>query len=139
MKIRSNRLTTCGVTADGETVALELVDRSDTAVSVELPFDQAEAVAMTLPHLLTRAVRRRTGQQEARYVFALGEWLIEDTKEVNCLIVTLKTTDGFEVSFGIPFETCRTLGWSLQQEADEAIEVRELAEKAIAPDRVELN
>ena len=49
MKI-SSRLTTCGVTADGETVALELVDRSDTAVSVELPFDQAEAVAMTLPH-----------------------------------------------------------------------------------------
>ena len=139
MKISSSRLTTCGVTADGETVALELVDRSDTAVSVELPFDQAEAVAMTLPHLLTRAVRRRTGQQEARYVFALGEWLIEDTKDLNCLIVTLKTTDGFEVSFGIPFEACRTLGWSLQQEADEAIEVRELAEKAIAPDRVELN
>ena len=80
------------------------MDRSDTAVSVELPFDQAEAVAMTLPHLLTNAVRRRTGQQEARYVFALGEWLIEDTKDVNCLIVTLKTPDGFEVSFGIPFE-----------------------------------
>jgi hypothetical protein len=139
MKICSSRLTTCGVTADGETAVLELVDRSDTAVSVELPFDQAEAVAMTLPHLLTQAVRRRTGQREARYVFALGEWMIEDTKEHDCLIVTLKTTDGFEVSFGIPLEACRSLGWSLQHEANEAVEVRELAGNASAPDRIEFN
>src|SRR5262245_43944651 len=65
MKICSNRLTTCRVTADGETLELCLEDRSDTAVSLQIPFDQAEAIAMTLPHLLTQAVRRRTGQDEA--------------------------------------------------------------------------
>jgi len=49
---------------------------------------------LTLPHLLTHALKRRTGKPEARYVFSLGDWLIEDTRGENCLIITLKTTDG---------------------------------------------
>jgi hypothetical protein len=142
VKICSSRLTTCGVLADGETVGLEFVDDSGTAVTVQLPFDQAEAVVMTLPHLLARSVKRRTGNQKARYVFRLDEWFIEDTKEQDCLIVTLKTTDGFEVSFGIPLQAGRTLGWNLQHEAEKVIDARELdeeTEQTIASGRVELN
>jgi hypothetical protein len=122
VKISSRKLTSCRVTEDGETVELDLADRSGAAVSVQLPFEQAEAIAMTLPHLLTRAVKKRTGSEEARYVFGLGEWSIEDTREGNCLIVTLKTADGFEVSFAIPFEACQALGWSLKHEAEVATE-----------------
>jgi hypothetical protein len=122
VKISSSRLTTCRVTADGEAVELGLVDHSDTEVSLELPFEQAEAVVMTLPLLLTHALKRRTGKPEARYVFSLGDWLIEDTRGENYLIVTLKTTDGFEVSFAIPFEACQALGWSLKHEVDGARE-----------------
>ena len=139
LKICSSRLTTCGVTADGEAVGLEFVDDSGTPVAVQFPFDQAEAVVMTLPHLLARSLRRRTGDQKARYVFSLDEWFIEDTRDQDCLIVTLKTTDGFEVSFGIPFEACRALGWSLQQESDKAIDASETDEGTVAPGRVELN
>jgi hypothetical protein len=133
VKIRSNRLTTCRVAEDGEMVELGLADHSGTAVCVELPFAQAEAIAMTLPHLLTRAVRKRTGSEEARYVFGLGEWSIEDTSDRNCLIVTLKTADGFEVSFGIPFEACRALGWSLKHEADVALEASAPAGTHVRP------
>jgi hypothetical protein len=138
VKIRSHVLTTCRVTADGETVELGLVDDAGTEVSLELPFEQAEAVVMTLPQLLTRALQRRTGKPEARYVFGLGEWLIEDTRGDDCLIVTLKTTDGFEVSFGIPFKECRALGWSLKHEADAAIETEQPADGR-APGRVRFN
>jgi hypothetical protein len=49
-------------------------------------------------------VRRRTGNQDARYVFGLHEWAIEGAKDQQCLIATLKTMNGFEVCFGIPFE-----------------------------------
>jgi hypothetical protein len=142
VKICSSRLTTCGVTADGETVGLEFVDDSGTAVTLQLPFDQAEAIVMTLPHLLARSVKTRTGNQKARYVFGLDEWLIEDTNAQNCLIVTLKTTDGFEVSFGLPLQACRTLGWNLQHEAEKIIDARELdeeTEQTITSGRVELN
>lgn len=47
---------------------------------------------MTLPHVLAYALKRRTGKPEARYVFGLGEWCIEDTRDRDSLIVTLKTT-----------------------------------------------
>jgi hypothetical protein len=139
VKICSSRLTTCGVTPDGETVGLEFVDDSGTPVTVQLPFNQAEAVVMTLPHLLARSVRRRTGNQQARYVFSLAEWLIEDTNAQDCLIVTLKTTDGFEVSFGVPLESCRALGWSLRHEADKLIDAGEPDEETISRGLADLN
>jgi hypothetical protein len=66
----------------------------------------------------------RTGSEDSRYVFGLDDWLIERVDNDNCLIATLKTTDGFEVSFGIPFEACRSFGWNLQngaQARDESV------------------
>jgi len=139
VKIRSKKLTTCRVATDGSNVGLEFLDHAGATVTVEFPLDQAEAVVMTLPHLLARAVRRRTGNSEARYVFGLHEWAIEGAKDNNCLIATLKTTNGFEVSFGIPFEACRSFGWNLQRGANEAIEASDNSEESIAPGDLKLN
>jgi len=98
---------------------------------VELPFDQAEVVT-TLPHLLSRAVRQRTGNDEARYVFDLGEWVIEGAKERSCLIATLKTPNGIGV-FAIPLEACRSFGWTLPHQACDAIEARNFGKQARPP------
>jgi hypothetical protein len=141
VKIRSSQLTTCRVASDGSNVGLEFLDQSGATVTVELPLDQAEAVIMTLPHLLARAVRRQTGDQDARYVFGLHEWALEGAKDQECLIATLKTTNGFEVCFGIPFEACKSFGWNLQRGADLAGADAGEAELAIeaARCRVKLN
>ena len=139
IKIRSSRLTTCRVAEDGTNVGLELIDQSGKIVTVELPLDQAEVVVMTLPHLLSRAVRQRTGNDEARYVFDLGEWVIEGAKEHSCLIATLKTPNGFEVSFAIPLEACRSFGWTLQREASDRIEARKIGKQAATADRGKFN
>jgi len=139
VKIASSKLTTCGIASDWETVELEFVDQSGDATTLQLPLDQAEAVVMTLPHVLAHALKRRTGKPDARYVFGLGEWCIEDTRDHDSLIVTLKTTDGFEVSFGIPFEAGRALGFSLQHEAKAAIAANERDEEPAAPGRMSLN
>jgi hypothetical protein len=136
MKILSTKLTTCRVTQDGGTIELHLLDESQRPVTLQLPFAQAEAIAMTLPSLLTSALRQWTGDQGARYVFGLGNWSLEATKERNCLIATLTTTDGFAACFGIPFDTCQALGWNLVQHAEEVSQ--ELAEDS-APDGVKLN
>jgi hypothetical protein len=138
VKIRSSTLTTCQVAADGGSVALELIDGSGAVVTVELPFDQAEAIVMTLPTLLTQALQQQTGNDDARYVFGLGEWSLENAKGQACLIATLKTTDGFEVSFGIPFDACRSLGWNLYQGAERAVAAR-LPEPATAAGDLKLN
>jgi hypothetical protein len=122
MKISSRELTTCHVADDGSKVNLEFLDQSGMPVTVELPFEQAEAVVMTLPQLLTNALRQKTGNQDARYVLGLHAWAIEGVKDQQCLIATLKTTDGFEVCFGIPFEAGRIFGWNQQRIADGALD-----------------
>lgn len=118
MEINGHKLSTCGVTADGETVNLDLLDVAGKSISLRLPFEQVGALAMTLPQLLTRAVRGRTGSETARFVFSLGEWRVEGAAESCALIVTLKTDDGFEVSFGMPVEACRSLAWALKEKAE---------------------
>lgn len=123
MKIRSSKLTTCRVAPDGTIVGLEFLDQSGAAVTVEFPFDQAEAVVMTIPSLLARAVKRQTESEKARYVFDLKGWSIERAAEHACLIATFVTSHGFEVCFAIPHEACRSLGWNLQSGADRAVDV----------------
>jgi hypothetical protein len=137
MKILSSKLTTCRVIQDGGTIELQLLDESQRPVTLQLPFAQAEAIAMTLPSLLTSALRLWTGDQGARYVFGLGNWALESTKDQNCLIATLTTTDGFAACFGIPFDTCQALGWNLMQHAEEITEARQLADSE--PDAGKLN
>jgi hypothetical protein len=76
MDICSAALTTCGVLEDGQIVRLDLVDDKGTPVSLRLPFNQAQAIAMTLPSLLTRALQSLTGSPDARCVFPLERWFV---------------------------------------------------------------
>jgi hypothetical protein len=61
---------------------------------------------MTLPGLLSKALKARCGNESSRYVFPLGEWLLEGAADGRTVIVTLKTVDGFEVSFGASLGLC---------------------------------
>jgi hypothetical protein len=122
MIIRSSKLTTCKAVEDGGSVKLDLVDADGNPVSLLLSFEHAESIAMTLPLLLTHAVKAQTGRDNARYVFPLGQWFLEGIEDRHSFILTLKTADGFEVSFRISHDTCRALGWTLQHEAENAIE-----------------
>src|SRR3984885_7648537 len=93
MEIASSKLTTCDVAPDGEVITLNLVDAAGNPVSLRLPFGQAGALAMTLPGLLSKALKARCGNESSRYVFPLGEWLLENAADGRTLIVTLKTVD----------------------------------------------
>jgi len=136
MKIISSNLTTCRVTDEGGTIELQLLDDSQRIVTLQLPFAQAETMVMTLPSLLASALRQQTGDQGARYVFGLGNWMLEVTKDGNSLITTLTTTDGFAACFGIPLGACQALGWNLMHHAEEVMQARELAENG---DQAKLN
>jgi hypothetical protein len=117
MEIESSKLTTCDVAPDGEVIRLDLVDVAGNPVSLRLPFDQVGALALTLPGLLTRALKARCGDESSRFVFPLGEWLLEGVADGRTLVVTLKTADGFEVSFGAPLAMCRSLASELERES----------------------
>jgi hypothetical protein len=113
--ISSSRLTTCEVIENGKAVRLDFLDNAGKQVSVAFPFEQAESVVMTLPRMLAMALQLRTRSQEARYVFPLARWSIESGDE-NFLIANLMTNDGFAVSFAVPFDACRAIGWTLCRE-----------------------
>lgn len=116
MMICSSKLTTCKVVGNGEAVILGLQDFRSAPVSVQLPFEQAASVVMTLPQLLAQALTKRTGNRNSRYVFRVSHLFLEGSSNQDCLILTWKTVDGFEVSLGIPIESCGALGASLHHE-----------------------
>jgi hypothetical protein len=118
VKICSAKLTTCNVVERGQGVTLNFEDENGAAVTLQLPFEQAQAVAMTLPRLLTQALRSLSGGVTNRYVFPLDGWLVEQSSGYGGLILTLATPDGFQVSFGVPDETSRHLGWTLAHNTD---------------------
>ena len=117
MKIDGSKLTTCCVTSDGETICLDMLDSFGRPISLWLPFDQARALTMTLPRLLTAALQSRTGNDTARHVFSLASWRLEAATDLR-MIITLGTTDGFEVSFCVPFQDCYELARALKAHAE---------------------
>ena len=135
LKIRSEKLTNCRVAPDGGEVGLEFLDFRALPSGWNCRSSRPSSLIMTLPKLLACALRQRTGDGDARYVFGLGEWAIESAKGQTCLIATLKTPDGFEVCFSIPFEACRSLGWNLLR----AAETRDPEEQPTAHCRLSLN
>jgi len=117
MRIDGSRLINCGVSSNGETVHLDLVDVVGKHVSLCLPFHQARSLTMTLPQLLTFALKAQTGDDTARYVFTLAQWRLEAAADSR-LIITFGTPDGFEVSFCMTLQDCRELARALTADAD---------------------
>jgi hypothetical protein len=132
-KMTSSQLTTCSVVKDGSAIRLEFLDGDNESVSVEFPFEQAQSIVMTLPQILSKALQRRTRSASSRYAFSLGRWSIESSDEKNSLIVTLATDDGFQVSFAIPFDACRAIGWALGREGRSAAEHDSIGEPVDDP------
>ena len=120
MKIRCAGLTTCGVAQEGHVVELGIIDHEGRELTLELSFAQAQAIAMTLPSLLTRALQALTGKASSRYVFALERWTVEQSNGCNGLLLTLATEGGFNVCFGVPAEACRGLGHILALGMDQS-------------------
>jgi hypothetical protein len=58
-------------------------------------------LAMTLPHLLSKALQAQHADRSLRAVFPLGDWRLEAAAGSKDLILTMMTPDGFEVAFSL--------------------------------------
>jgi len=123
VKVELKALTNCGVRHDGEILELNFVDAQGAPVCFQMTFNDAQAIAMTLPGLLTQALRKIAGTDKTRYAFPLGSWWLESTDKSDCLIATFATDDGFEVSFAILREACGGLGLAFQHEAESQLDL----------------
>jgi hypothetical protein len=113
MDLESRELTTCKVAADGQSVSLRFVDASGQPAAVSFPIEQVGALAMTLPALIEKALRKRYRDDSLRYVFPLGSWSCEPATDAASSIVTLRTVDGFSVCFSVPQRQLAEFGEAL--------------------------
>jgi SnoaL-like polyketide cyclase len=112
-RIVSRQLTSCSVIRGGKTICFDFMGQVGESVSIEMPFDQAVSIVMTIPRLLSAALKTHTGDTQTRYVFSVANWFLESAKDQNYRILTVRTPDGFEVAFAISFETSVAMGSAL--------------------------
>jgi hypothetical protein len=75
-RIVSRQLTTCTVIEGGKTIRFDLVGQAGEPVSIEMPFDQAESIVMTVPRLLSAALRMQTGDNRGALRFLRWELVL---------------------------------------------------------------
>jgi len=99
--IRGARLTTFEVAADGRTVSINVADEDSAPASLVLPADCLTAMIMTLPEMMRQSLQRRHRDPSLRLVYPVGDWELEASSDPERLILTLRTPDGFHVSFAV--------------------------------------
>ena len=113
MVIEPQSLTTCEVASDGNTVVLGFTDSQGKPAQISLSLNQIGGLAMTLPDLITKALRLRYGDHSLRYAYPLASWTVERSSDPRTGMVTLCTTDGFSVCFSMQRELQHKLAEAL--------------------------
>ena len=103
---------------DGESISLVAEDDSGRSVRLTFPIGVLSSLIMTLPQMLTAAIQRRRNDPSARLVYPLAESRTELSTDLSMRILTLKTPDGFTVSFAVSDEQFRKLARSGAQSAE---------------------
>src|SRR5215813_10841912 len=100
--IHGQQLTTFAVSPDGTSFAIHVSDEEGRPASLVLPAECLSALMMTLPEMQRQCLTRRFDNDSLRVVYPVGDWKVEGGDPAGTVIVTLKTPDGFQVSFGLP-------------------------------------
>jgi hypothetical protein len=103
-------LTSCQVSDDGEEIRLSVRDNSGAPLDLQISAEQAGSLAMTLPKLISTALKARYRDPTLRLVYPLTDYSLEGAEGSQDRILSLKTTDGFEVSFSVTPGTLAAIG-----------------------------
>jgi hypothetical protein len=99
--IHGKRLTTFDVAADGQTVSINVADEEARPGRLVLAADCLMGLIMTLPEMMRQALWRKHQDSSLRLVYPVDTWEIEESERPGTLILTLRTSDGFHMSFGV--------------------------------------
>jgi hypothetical protein len=97
--IDGKELTTYQVAPDGSTFRLNFNDLEGRAAALTLPVEALNTLVMTMPQIARQAMKAKYRDDTIRLVYPIGDWRIEAAAGDTRLILTLRTPDGFEVSF----------------------------------------
>jgi hypothetical protein len=108
--IRAKHLTTFSIAPDGASVAIGVADEEGHAGALMLPAECLRALMMTLPEMTRRALCLRHGDPSLRLVYSVASWEVESSTQPETFIVTLRTPDGFHMSFAMTANDLRQIG-----------------------------
>jgi hypothetical protein len=99
--VRAKHLTSFSVAADGSSVSLGVTDEEERAGALVLPTACLKQLMMTLPEMMRRALQLQHDDPSLRLVYRAAGWEVERSTVPETFIVTLRTVDGFHVSFAL--------------------------------------
>jgi hypothetical protein len=99
--IRAQRLTKFSVAADGGSIAIGVADEEGRAGALMLPTECLKQLMMTLPEMMRRALRLQHDDASLRLVYPAAGWEVERSTAPGTFILTLRTPDGFHLSFAL--------------------------------------
>lgn len=108
-------LTTYKISEDGQSVTLKMLDEVGTESALSFGIGELGNLVMTLPGLIETALQRQLRDGSFRFAYPVGSWAIEESTDPSSLIVTLRTKDGFGVSFSMPRGNAMKLAHSLSE------------------------
>ena len=108
-------LTTYKISEDGQSVTLKMLDELGTESALSFGIGELGNLVMTLPGLIETALQRQLRDGSFRFAYPVGSWAIEESTDPSSLIVTLRTKDGFGVSFSMPRGNAMKLTHSLSE------------------------
>jgi hypothetical protein len=97
--IRAQRPTKFSVAADCGSIAIGVADEEGRASALMLPTECLKELMMTLPEMMRRALRLQHHDPGLRLVYPTAGWEVERSTVPGAFIVTLRTPDGFHISF----------------------------------------
>jgi len=110
-------LKTYEVAADGSSVRLHVTDSAGRPAALSIPSECISQLFMTLPTVMRVVLKTRYNDDSLKVVFPASEWTLERSQTGARLILTLKTTDGFEASFGFDENELQSLADTLSDKA----------------------
>ncbi|CAB3747774.1 hypothetical protein [Paraburkholderia humisilvae] len=109
-RIDARHLTGLELAQDGSCFALQGVDCNHAEWSLHLPTACLQHLILTLPNLALKAMRVQHHDDTLRIVYPAHSIAVELASDQRTFILTLRTEDGFHVSFGLSAEQCETVG-----------------------------
>jgi hypothetical protein len=107
--IEISSLTRFETAEDGASVCVLAEDISGRSVRLVFPTKVLSSLTMTLPQMLTAAIQRGRDDPNARLVYPLAESKTEISTDLSTRILTLRTPDGFTVSFAVSEDQLREI------------------------------
>ena len=89
------------VSSDGSRFNILVRGKDGEDKAIVFPSDALKSLLMSLFRVADTAFRRQLDDDNAKLAYPVHDFELQTAKDAECLILTLKTRDGFDASFAI--------------------------------------